>query len=156
MSSSWWALNSLLGKEPPCLGENSTHSLDGDRISLTSKLPQLSTKTVKLFSDSHTEEERTRILTSLLDNPSEQDLRRLSYDDSSLKLRELALSPYSVNEVKRFDTAFRQSLLFLQHEIVTLEEEMSQPKREDQLMRLSHLLIDYSMVFFKSLLCPIK
>jgi hypothetical protein len=123
---------------------------------VASKLPQLSTKTVKLFSDSHTEEERARILTSLLENPSEQDLRKLSCDESNLKLRELALSPYSVNEVKRFDTAFRQSLLFLQHEIVTLEEEMSQPKREDQLMRLSHLLIDYSMVFFKSLLCPIK
>lgn len=130
--------------------------MDVDGNSVASKLPQLSTKTVKLFSDSHTEEERTRILTSLLENPSEQDLRELSYDESSLKLRELALSPNTVNEVKRFDTAFRQSLLFLQHQIVTLEEEMSQPKREDQVMRLSHLLIDYSEIVLKSLLCLIQ
>jgi hypothetical protein len=80
------------------------------------------------FMDTYTTKERYDILASLWNSPSAVDLKPLSTAEMQSKIRSLVLrdNEDAVNEVKRFDTMFRQTLLATQHEIIELEEAISQ------------------------------
>ena len=77
--------------------------------------------------DTYTTKQRFDILASLWDTPSEDDLHPLNDFDVQKKIRALALraQEQAINQVKRFDTVFRQALLYTQHEIVIIEEALS-------------------------------
>ena len=80
------------------------------------------------FMDTYSTKERYDILASLWNSPSVADLKPLSAAEVRSKIRSLVLrnEENAVNEVKKFDTMFRQTLLATQHEIIELEEAMSQ------------------------------
>jgi hypothetical protein len=78
--------------------------------------------------DSYTAKERYDILASLWIGPSAAELKPLSSTEIRSNIRSLVTkdSEDSINELKRFDTMFRHTLLATQHEIIGLEEAMSQ------------------------------
>lgn len=80
------------------------------------------------FLDTYSAKERYEILASLWNSPNAADLKPLSADEVRSEIRSLVLrdKDNTVNELKRFDTVFRQTLLATQHEIIELEEAMSQ------------------------------
>ena len=78
--------------------------------------------------DTYTTRDRYDILASLWNVPSASELKPLSSAETRSKIRSLVMRDKedAVNVVKRFDTVFRQTLLATQHEIIELEEAISQ------------------------------
>jgi hypothetical protein len=78
--------------------------------------------------DTYTTKDRYDILASLWNVPSAAELKPLSSSETRSKIRSLVMRDKedAVNVVKRFDTVFRQTLLATQHEIIELEEAISQ------------------------------
>ena len=83
------------------------------------------------FMDTYTVKERYDILASLWNSPSAAELKPLGNSEVRAKIRNLVMrdKEEAINEAKRFDTVFRQTLLATQHEIIELEEAMSQGTR---------------------------
>jgi hypothetical protein len=62
------------------------------------------------FIDSHTNSGRTKILASLLDNPTDQDLKELTFEEANDRIGELSLLPESIKEVVAHSKGVRVAL----------------------------------------------
>jgi hypothetical protein len=97
------------------------------------------------FKDTYTQEEREAILASLWVDPTSADLKRLESSELRPKFRELALrhGGDSIRDFRRFDVALFQALLHTQHEIILLEEVMSNGEslRDDVVRLTQHLAV---------------
>lgn len=80
------------------------------------------------YRDTYTINERYDVLASLWNSPTTAELKPLRSSESRSRIRSLVIRDKepALNQAKRFDTVFRLSLLTSQHEIIELEEAMSQ------------------------------
>lgn len=103
------------------------------------------------FMDTYTVKERYDILASLWNAPSAAELKPLSSSETRSKIRTLVMRDKedAPNVVKRFDAVFRQTLLATQHEIVELEEAMSQGAHVPA-EALRKILTEYCKLFHRS------
>jgi len=98
------------------------------------------------FKDTHTDEDRRRILADLWDNPTSSDLKPLSRKQTQQKLRELSMQDRNdeVKEVRRFPNVYLQAILQTQHEIIQFEERMSRGEFV-RMEILNSMLIEYGL-----------
>lgn len=99
----------------------------------------------KGLEDAYTTKQRFDVLTSLWDTPTEEDLHPLNDSEVQKKVRKLALrdEDQAINQVKRFDSVFRQALLYTQHEIIIIEEALSKGTHVPSHI-LRQVLMEYS------------
>lgn len=107
------------------------------------------------FKDRYTEEQRRDILRGLWQRCSGEDLEPLEDQECLEVCRELAVrsGEESIRAFRRFDVATTQALLWTQHKLTLLEEEMSQSKLSDTAMtELTEHLKNYGAEFSCSIL----
>ncbi len=97
------------------------------------------------YEDTYSKSKRKEILGSLWDDPGREDLQQLDHLELMYAVRLLALSADEspIRDFRRFDRIMVQTLLYIQHQIVLIEERLAQRDRSVDMNELVTYLNDY-------------